>query len=95
MEESQIAGATCRAGILPCFQAAPREGNTGGGRASRAARNQALVALRLFFDALVQRHAVPLNSFASVRGVSYSGTEGETAEISNDQAENFSNRIDT
>ena len=35
---------------------------------SAPTKNQALAALRHFFDALVQRHAVPLNSFASVRG---------------------------
>ena len=31
-------------------------------------RNLALAALRHFFDALVTRHAVALNPFASVRG---------------------------
>ena len=32
-------------------------------------KNQVLAALRLFFDALVTRHAVVLNPFASVRGI--------------------------
>jgi site-specific recombinase XerD len=48
---------------------------------SAPTRNQALAALRHFFDALVQRHAVALNPFASVRGVKYSVTEGKTAEL--------------
>ena len=34
---------------------------------SAPTKNQALAALRHFFDALVIRHAVALNSFASVR----------------------------
>jgi integrase/recombinase XerD len=34
----------------------------------------------------VQRHVVPLNSFASVRGIKYSVTEGKTPEISIEQA---------
>src|SRR5690348_15516117 len=34
---------------------------------SAPTKNQALAALRHFFDALVTRHAVALNSFASVR----------------------------
>ena len=53
---------------------------------SAPTKNQALAALRHFFDALVQRHVVPLNSFASVRGVKYSVTEGKTPEISVEQA---------
>ena len=35
-------------------------------------RNLALAALRHFFDALVTRHAVALNSFSSVRGKKHS-----------------------
>ena len=31
-------------------------------------KNQALAALRHFFDTLVTRHAAPLNPFQSVRG---------------------------
>jgi site-specific recombinase XerD len=53
---------------------------------SAPTKNQALAALRHFFDALVQRHVVPLNSFASVRGIKYSVTEGKTPEISVEQA---------
>jgi site-specific recombinase XerD len=58
-------------------------------------RNQALAALRHFFDALVTRHAVALNSFASVRGQKHSVTEGKTAEISVDQARKLFKGIDT
>jgi len=61
---------------------------------SAPTKNQALAALRHFFDALVQRHAVPLNSFASVRGQKYSVTEGKTAEISIDQARKLFKSID-
>lgn len=32
-------------------------------------KNQALAALRHFFDFLLNRHAVPLNSFSTVRGI--------------------------
>ncbi len=62
---------------------------------SAPTKNQALAALRHFFDALVQRHAVPLNSFASVRGQKYSVTEGKTAEISIEQARKLFRSIDT
>jgi len=61
---------------------------------SARTKNQALAALRHFFDALVQRHAVPLNSFASVRGVKYSVTEGKTAEISIAQARTLFASVD-
>ena len=61
---------------------------------SATTKNQALAALRHFFDALVQRHVVPLNSFASVRGVKYSVTEGKTAEISIEQARKLFRSID-
>lgn len=53
---------------------------------SAPTKNQALAALRHFFDALVQRHAVALNAFASVRGIKHSIVEGKTAEISIEQA---------
>ena len=53
---------------------------------SAPTKNQAIAALRHFFDALVQRHVVPLNSFASVRGVKHSVMEGKTPEISIEQA---------
>src|ERR1017187_3538574 len=61
---------------------------------SEPTRNQALAALRKFFDALVQRHAVALNPFASVRGVKYSVTEGKTAELGIDQARKLFKSID-
>lgn len=61
---------------------------------SAPTKNQALAALRHFFDALVQRHAVPLNSFASVRGVKHSVTEGKTPEISIEQARKLFKSID-
>jgi site-specific recombinase XerD len=57
-------------------------------------KNQAFAALRHFLDALVQRHAVPLNSFASVRGQKHSGTEGKTAELSVEQAKRLLHSID-
>ena len=53
---------------------------------STPTKNQALAALRHFFDALVQRHAVALNPFASVRGIKYSASEGKTAELAIEQA---------
>jgi site-specific recombinase XerD len=62
---------------------------------SAPTKNQALAALRHFFDALVTRHAVPLNSFASVRGQKHSVTEGKTTEISIEQARKLFRTIDT
>jgi integrase/recombinase XerD len=62
---------------------------------SAPTKNQALAALRHFFDALVQRHAVALNSFASVRGVKHSVVEGKTAEISIEQARRLLRSVDT
>ena len=53
---------------------------------SAPTKNQALAALRKFFDALVQRHAVMLNPFASVAGIKHSVTEGKTAELGIEQA---------
>jgi site-specific recombinase XerD len=53
---------------------------------SEPTRNQALAALRRFFDAMAQRHAIALNPFASVRGLKYSVTEGKTAELAIEQA---------
>jgi integrase/recombinase XerD len=44
--------------------------------------------MRHFFDALVQRHAVALNPFASVRGTKYSITEGKTTELAIEQDHN-------
>jgi site-specific recombinase XerD len=45
-------------------------------------KNQALAALRHFFDGLVTRHAVALNPFASVRGIKHSAAEGTTQAVS-------------
>ena len=53
---------------------------------SAAKRNQHLVALRGFFDRLVQRHVVLINPAASVRGVKETVVEGKTPEITIDQA---------
>ncbi len=49
-------------------------------------KNQALAALRHFFDVLVARHAVLLNPFHSVRGVRHPFGEGRTPEASVEQA---------
>lgn len=61
---------------------------------SAPTKNQALAALRHFFDALVTRHAVALNSFASVRGVRHSAVDGKTAEISIAQAKTLFRCLD-
>lgn len=61
---------------------------------SAPTKNQALAALRHFFDALVTRHAVPLNSFASVRGIKHSITEGKTPEISIEQTRKLFKSVD-
>jgi site-specific recombinase XerD len=53
---------------------------------SAPTKNQAIAALRHFFDALVQRHVAPLNPFASVRGIKHSAAEGKTPEITIEQA---------
>ena len=57
-------------------------------------KNQALAALKHFFDVLVVRHAVGLNPFSSVRGVSQDGREGKTPEISIHQARQLFRSID-
>ena len=49
-------------------------------------KNQALAALRHFFDTLVARHAAVLNPFQSVRGIRHPHGEGRTPEVSVDQA---------
>lgn len=49
-------------------------------------KNQALAALRHFFDVLVARHAVLLNPFHSVRGVRHPFGEGRTPEARVKQA---------
>ena len=53
---------------------------------SGPSKNQALAALRHFFDVLTVRHAVAFNPFSSVRGVKHDGREGKTPEISVVQA---------
>lgn len=45
-----------------------------------------LAALRALFDALVTRHAVPVNPAASVRGERHVAVEGKTPEITVEQA---------
>jgi site-specific recombinase XerD len=62
---------------------------------SAPTKNQALAALRRFFDAMVQRHAVGLNPFASVSGIKHSVTEGRTAELSIEQAHKLLHSIKT
>ena len=62
---------------------------------SAPTKNQALAGLRNFFDILVNRHAVVLNPFSSVRGVKHSVTEGKTAELSIQQAEKLLRAIET
>ncbi len=49
-------------------------------------KNQALAALRHFFDVLVARQAVLLNPFHSVRGVRHPFGEGRTPEATVEQA---------
>ena len=48
---------------------------------SDATKNQALAAMRHFFDVLVERHAVVLNPFQSVRGIKYKVLDGKTPEL--------------
>jgi site-specific recombinase XerD len=61
---------------------------------SAPTKNQALPALCQFFDALVQRHAVPLNSVYSVRGTKHNFIEGKTTEISIPQARKLFASVD-
>ena len=53
---------------------------------SDATKNQTLAAMRHFFDILVERHAVVLNPFQSVRGIKYQVLDGKTPEITIAQA---------
>ena len=48
---------------------------------STATKNQTLAAMRNFFDTLVQRHAVVLNPFNSVRGLKHKVLDGKTPEL--------------
>ena len=58
-------------------------------------KNQALAALRHFFDVLVARHAAVLNPFHSVRGVRHPYGEGRTPEASVAQARKLLGSIKT
>ena len=58
-------------------------------------KNLALAALRHFFDALVMRHAVALNPFASVRGRKHSVIDGQTPELTIQQARDLLASLDT
>ena len=57
-------------------------------------RNLALAALRHFFDALVTRHAVALNPFASVRGRKHAVVDGKTPELTPGQARSLLGSLD-
>ena len=61
-------------------------GFIGGLAPATANQRLAMAALRRFFDLLVTRHAVLLNPFQSVRGPPRSTHDGETPEITPDQA---------
>src|SRR5271170_6290088 len=61
---------------------------------SAPTKNQALAALRHFFDGLVTRHAVALNPFASVRGLKHRVADGATPEISVEQARKLLRSLD-
>lgn len=65
----------------------------GGLKGSEPTKNQALAALRRFFDVLVQRHAAVLNPFASVSGIKYKVTEGRTNELGIEQAKRLLSTI--
>jgi site-specific recombinase XerD len=60
-----------------------------------ATKNQALAALRHFFDTLVTRHAAPLNPFQSVRGRKHDTSDGKTVGLSIQQARDLLGSIDT
>ena len=62
--------------------------------ASTPTKNQALAALRHFFDVLVTRHAVVLNPFSSVRGLKHSVTDGKTPELAVQQVRDLLASID-
>lgn len=55
-------------------------------KVSDATKNQTLAAMRHFFDILVERHAVILNPFHSVRGIKHQVVDGKTPEITISQA---------
>ena len=60
-----------------------------------ATKNQALAALRHFFDTLLIRHAAPLNPFQSVRGRKHDTSDGKTPGLSIQQARDLLRSIDT
>ena len=60
-----------------------------------ATKNQALAALRHFFDTLVTRHAAPLNPFQSVRGRKHDTSDGKTPGLSIPQARDLLGSINT
>ena len=62
---------------------------------SAPTQNQALAALRHFFDVLVARHAAVLNPFQSVRGVRHQHGEGRTPEATVEQARQLLASIQT
>ena len=59
------------------------------------AKQQALSACRQYCAGLVQRHAMILNPFASVKGERYQVVEGRTPEITISQARTLLGSIDT
>ncbi len=63
-------------------------------KVSDATKNQTLAGMRHFFDILVQRHAVVLNPFHSVRGIKYQVLDGKTPEITIPQARTLVASID-
>ena len=63
-------------------------------KVSDATKNQTLAAMRHFFDILVERHAVVLNPFHSVRGIKYKVIDGKTPEITIAQARTLVASID-
>ena len=79
----------------------PRSGKRPAGRfidqlpGDSSTKNQALAALRHFFDTLVTRHAAPLNPFQSVRGRKHDTTDGKTPGLSIPQARDLLHSIDT
>ena len=58
-------------------------------------KNQAITALRQFFDVLVTRHVIVLNPFLSVRFQKYQAVEGRTPEITRRQIQQLLRAIDT
>ena len=55
-------------------------------RRSIPTKKPQLAALLAFFDALVNRHVIPINPASTVRGERYQAIEGKTPEMSREQA---------